>query len=529
VSGRVLVMAGGTGGHVFPALAVAEALRARQLEVVWMGTRLGLEARVVPAAGITVEWITIGGLRGKSLATRVAAPFKVGLAVLQALRIMMRVRPAVVLGMGGYAAGPGGVAAWLTRRPLVIHEQNAVAGTTNRLLAHLARRVLAAFPGAFPDSIPVTVVGNPVRASIAALPSPDTRLAGREGRARLLVLGGSQGALALNEAVPEALAHLPEPSRPVVRHQAATRDARVRRAPLYQRASACRPRCSSSSMTWPRRTADRRSRDLQSRGADGVGAGCRGAAAPCWCRFRRRSTTTRRSMRRLPGAGRRLRCWCPRSRVWRTDERLAQRADAELLRRGRARPAGRWPRRARGCRACPRRWPPSSACCSRSADTHFAGGEAGGALMNEPHASHQPHPLRRHRRLRHGRHRRGVAEPGLRGAGLRPESPTRWCAASSRLGARVMRSATAPRMSMGVDVVVVSSAVAADNPEVVEAREAPHAHRGQARRDAGRADALPLQGVAVAGTHGKTTTTSLVASVLAEAVASTRPSLSAAG
>jgi UDP-N-acetylglucosamine--N-acetylmuramyl-(pentapeptide) pyrophosphoryl-undecaprenol N-acetylglucosamine transferase len=234
VSGRVLVMAGGTGGHVFPALAVAEALRARQLEVVWMGTRLGLEARVVPAAGITVEWITIGGLRGKSLATRVAAPFKVGLAVLQALRIMMRVRPAVVLGMGGYAAGPGGVAAWLTRRPLVIHEQNAVAGTTNRLLAHLARRVLAAFPGAFPDSIPVTVVGNPVRASIAALPSPDTRLAGREGRARLLVLGGSQGALALNEAVPEALAHLPEPSRPVVRHQAGRNTLEQARA-AYQR------------------------------------------------------------------------------------------------------------------------------------------------------------------------------------------------------------------------------------------------------------------------------------------------------
>jgi UDP-N-acetylglucosamine--N-acetylmuramyl-(pentapeptide) pyrophosphoryl-undecaprenol N-acetylglucosamine transferase len=234
VSGRVLVMAGGTGGHVFPALAVAEALRARQLEVVWMGTRLGLEARVVPAAGITVEWITIGGLRGKSLATRVAAPFKVGLAVLQALRIMMRVRPAVVLGMGGYAAGPGGLAAWLTRRPLVIHEQNAVAGTTNRLLAHLARRVLAAFPGAFPDSIPVTVVGNPVRASIAALPSPDTRLAGREGRARLLVLGGSQGALALNEAVPEALAHLPEPSRPVVRHQAGRNTLEQARA-AYQR------------------------------------------------------------------------------------------------------------------------------------------------------------------------------------------------------------------------------------------------------------------------------------------------------
>jgi UDP-N-acetylglucosamine--N-acetylmuramyl-(pentapeptide) pyrophosphoryl-undecaprenol N-acetylglucosamine transferase len=217
---RVLVMAGGTGGHVFPALAVAEALRARGLEVVWMGTRLGLEARIVPAAGIAVEWISIGGLRGKNFGTRLAAPFKVGLAVCQALRIMLRIKPAVVLGMGGYAAGPGGIAAWLARRPLVIHEQNAIAGTTNRILARLARRVLSAFPGAFPYGVTTEVVGNPVRAAIAALPAPDVRFADRTGPGRLLVLGGSQGALALNEAVPEALARLPEPLRPQVRHQA---------------------------------------------------------------------------------------------------------------------------------------------------------------------------------------------------------------------------------------------------------------------------------------------------------------------
>jgi UDP-N-acetylglucosamine--N-acetylmuramyl-(pentapeptide) pyrophosphoryl-undecaprenol N-acetylglucosamine transferase len=133
---------------------------------------------------------------------------------------MLRLRPAVVLGMGGYAAGPGGVAAWLTRRPLVIHEQNAVAGTTNRLLARLARRVLAAFPGAFPGGVSAEVVGNPVRPAIAALPHPDQRYAQRSGPIRLLVLGGSQGALALNEAVPTALAHLPERLRPEVRHQA---------------------------------------------------------------------------------------------------------------------------------------------------------------------------------------------------------------------------------------------------------------------------------------------------------------------
>jgi UDP-N-acetylglucosamine--N-acetylmuramyl-(pentapeptide) pyrophosphoryl-undecaprenol N-acetylglucosamine transferase len=230
MSARVLVMAGGTGGHVFPALAVADALRAREIEVVWMGTRLGLEARVVPEAGIPVEWITIGGLRGKNFGTRLTAPFKVGLAVLQALRIVLRVRPAVVLGMGGYAAGPGGVAAWLTRRPLVIHEQNAIAGTTNRLLARVACRVLAAFPGAFPDGIRAEVVGNPVRAAIAALPVPDVRLADRSGPARLLVLGGSQGALALNEAVPEALARLPEELRPEVRHQAGRNTLDIARA-----------------------------------------------------------------------------------------------------------------------------------------------------------------------------------------------------------------------------------------------------------------------------------------------------------
>ena len=234
MSGRVLVMAGGTGGHVFPALAVADALRARGIEVVWMGTRLGLEARVVPRAGIDIEWITIGGLRGKDLSTRLAAPFRIGLAVLQALRIMLRLKPAVVLGMGGYASGPGGVAAWLARRPLVIHEQNAVAGTTNRLLARLATRVLAAFPGAFPGGVDVRVVGNPVRTAIAALPPPDARFAEREGPVRLLVLGGSQGALALNEAVPEALARLPEPLRPLVRHQAGRNTLDIARA-AYRR------------------------------------------------------------------------------------------------------------------------------------------------------------------------------------------------------------------------------------------------------------------------------------------------------
>jgi UDP-N-acetylglucosamine--N-acetylmuramyl-(pentapeptide) pyrophosphoryl-undecaprenol N-acetylglucosamine transferase len=216
----IVVMAGGTGGHVFPALAVAERLRELGHDVVWIGTRAGLEARVVPARGLPVEWITIGGLRGKGLLTLLMAPLKLLRALVQAVTILRRRRPAVVIGLGGFVAGPGGLAAWLLRRPLIIHEQNAIAGVTNRLLAHLARRVLEAFPDTFPVSGKRLTVGNPVRADIAALPVPQQRLAGRSGRMRMLVLGGSLGALALNRAVPQALALLPPELRPDVRHQA---------------------------------------------------------------------------------------------------------------------------------------------------------------------------------------------------------------------------------------------------------------------------------------------------------------------
>ncbi|HDO33525.1 MAG TPA: UDP-N-acetylglucosamine--N-acetylmuramyl-(pentapeptide) pyrophosphoryl-undecaprenol N-acetylglucosamine transferase, partial [Chromatiales bacterium] len=149
----VLIMAGGTGGHVFPALAVAEVLRADGIPVLWMGTRRGLEARVVPKAGIPMIRIRVGGLRGKRVTVRLAAPFMLGLALFQALLVMVRRRPCAVLGMGGYSAGPGGVAAWLLRRPLLIHEQNAVPGLTNRWLARLAGRVMESFPGTFPARV----------------------------------------------------------------------------------------------------------------------------------------------------------------------------------------------------------------------------------------------------------------------------------------------------------------------------------------------------------------------------------------
>ena len=220
MTGRpILVMAGGTGGHVYPALAVARALQQHSRDVVWLGTHRGLESRVVPAAGISMEWVSIRGLRRKGLLALVVAPVQLVWALVQSLAVIVRRRPAAVLGMGGFVSGPGGVAAWLTRRPLVIHEQNAAAGLTNRLLARLARVVLQAFPGSFNSSVRAETVGNPVREDIAAVPVPERRYADRDGPLRLLVLGGSQGALALNRTVPAALGKLPEELRPVVRHQ----------------------------------------------------------------------------------------------------------------------------------------------------------------------------------------------------------------------------------------------------------------------------------------------------------------------
>ncbi len=226
----ILVMAGGTGGHVYPALAVARALEREAQAVVWLGTHRGLEARIVPAAGITMEWVAVRGLRRKGAMALAAAPLQLLRALAQSLGVMFRHRPAAVLGMGGFVSGPGGLAAWLTRRPLVIHEQNAIAGLTNRLLARLARVVLQAFPGSFPARVGAETVGNPVREEIAAVQDPATRFAARSGPLRLLVLGGSQGALALNRIVPGALAALPPESRPIVRHQTGERTLEEARA-----------------------------------------------------------------------------------------------------------------------------------------------------------------------------------------------------------------------------------------------------------------------------------------------------------
>ncbi len=215
----VLIMAGGTGGHVFPALAVAAELTGLGVPVAWLGTDQGLEARVVPAAGYSLTSIRVSGLRGKGLLRVFFAPFMLSIALLQALVVFLRLRPLAVLGMGGFAAGPGGLIAWLLHRPLLIHEQNSVPGLTNRLLAPFARVVLEGFPGSMPASRHAVAAGNPVRAGIAALAAPETRFAGRSGALRLLVIGGSLGAQALNRVVPQAIARLPESMRPQVHHQ----------------------------------------------------------------------------------------------------------------------------------------------------------------------------------------------------------------------------------------------------------------------------------------------------------------------
>jgi len=223
---RILIMAGGTGGHVFPALAVARELMARGAEVSWLGTRRGLEAEVVPAAGIEIDYISIAGLRGNGVVGWLAAPWRLSKALLQALGVMRKRKPTAVLGMGGFVTGPGGVAAKLLGRPLIIHEQNAIAGLTNRLLSHLADHVLEAFPSAF-SGPRVEQTGNPVRSDIMQLSTPEQRFADREGQIRLFVLGGSLGAMFFNETLPQALAMLPEGIRPLVRHQCGKRNPEV--------------------------------------------------------------------------------------------------------------------------------------------------------------------------------------------------------------------------------------------------------------------------------------------------------------
>jgi UDP-N-acetylglucosamine--N-acetylmuramyl-(pentapeptide) pyrophosphoryl-undecaprenol N-acetylglucosamine transferase len=217
----VLMMAGGTGGHVYPALAVAVELIARGHRVEWVGTRRGLEHRVVPAAGITLHCLPVRGVRGKSLLDTLRGLLALALASVQALWLVYRLAPRCVVGMGGYVAGPAGVAAWLLRKPLLIHEQNAVAGTTNRMLAPMARRVAAGFPGAFKSGIEFTVTGNPVRKELLVAGANRHYDYAGQRALRLLVLGGSLGAQAINEVMPSVVSKLLQAGKALeVRHQA---------------------------------------------------------------------------------------------------------------------------------------------------------------------------------------------------------------------------------------------------------------------------------------------------------------------
>ena len=229
----LMVMAGGTGGHIYPGLAVATALRQRGWQLVWMGSRSGMEAQIVPRHDIAMAWVQFSGLRGRGLLATATLPLRLLRALWQSLQALRRYRPDVVLGMGGYMAVPGGLMAALSGRKLLIHEQNSVPGLANRLLARLAHRVMTAFPQELPGALPGALTGalpgalwtgNPVRAEISAIAPPAQRFADRRGPLRLLVVGGSLGAAALNSVVPQALALLPVDSRPLVVHQAGAKN-----------------------------------------------------------------------------------------------------------------------------------------------------------------------------------------------------------------------------------------------------------------------------------------------------------------
>lgn len=213
----VLIMAGGTGGHVYPALAVADVLREQGIPVVWLGTRSGLEASVVAKAGYPIKWLNITGLRGKGLLTLLLAPMKLIMACVQAYLIIKETKPCAVLGMGGFVSGPGGLMAWLSGKPLLIHEQNAVAGLTNKILAKIADKVMVAFPNTL--GAEAIEVGNPVRKDILKVLPPKERMDKAESTLKLLVVGGSLGAVRLNELLPESISKIDEKDRPVIIHQ----------------------------------------------------------------------------------------------------------------------------------------------------------------------------------------------------------------------------------------------------------------------------------------------------------------------
>ncbi|WP_188691187.1 undecaprenyldiphospho-muramoylpentapeptide beta-N-acetylglucosaminyltransferase [Silvimonas amylolytica] len=226
----LMVMAGGTGGHIFPALAVADAVRQKGWEVVWLGAAGAMETRIVPQYDIQLETLPITGVRGKGLVKKLVQPWVQLRALAKSVSVIFRYRPDVAIGFGGFTGFPGGLATRLLWLPLVIHEQNSVAGLTNKTLAHIANRVLFAFPGAFKAGHNRACIGNPVRGAILDAAIPAERFAGRAGPLKLLVVGGSLGARVFNEEVPKALAQLPVDQRPQVIHQAGEKNIEALRA-----------------------------------------------------------------------------------------------------------------------------------------------------------------------------------------------------------------------------------------------------------------------------------------------------------
>ena len=466
----VLIMAGGTGGHVFPALAVADALRERGVPVVWLGVPGSMESRLVPAHGIPIEWVRVAGIRGKGASTWLLAPLRIARAVMQAGAVLRRIRPRAVLGAGGFVSGPGGIAAWLLRIPLLIHEQNAVAGMTNRWLARIAAQVLEAFPDSFGPRVRARCIGNPVRADIAALPAPALRFRGRSGASRVLVLGGSQGAQRLNALVPQALARMSAALRPHVRHQTGARGFDAARAAYGEAAVEAELVPFIDDMAAAYGWADL--------------AICRAGAL---------------TITELQAAGLGALLVPFPSAV---DDHQTKNA-AIMVRRGAARIVQERDLSAEvlagliGELTADRTHALAMAEAARGAAVTDAAASSGrtAALPPEepherPHAPHSMHPLRRHRRQRHGRHRRGAAEPGLRRAGLGSQGERRDAAARAP---RARRSSSAtPRTSIGdADVVVVSTAV--NRAQSGGRRGARGAHPGRAaRRNARRAHALPL-------------------------------------
>jgi len=212
-------MAGGTGGHVFPGLAIAELLSKHGVNIYWLGTSAGLESKLVPQAGYALQTIAISGLKGKGFKAYLGLPWRLGKAVAQSMQIIRQIKPDLILGLGGYASGPGGIAAWLLKIPLIIHEQNARPGLTNKILARLAKKVLEGFPNTFPQSFAAVATGNPVRDEIHQLPPPSERFMHAKPAMRLLVLGGSLGAQFLNTILPQAIALMAIENRPQVVHQ----------------------------------------------------------------------------------------------------------------------------------------------------------------------------------------------------------------------------------------------------------------------------------------------------------------------